>query len=203
MNPYEILGVNEHDSIEDIARVFRNLAKKYHPDMSLDETERKTRQEKFMAVTEAYNEIKRLKQGKTSGAKVVEKGSDDYNYVIINKAKSMIAKKDYNAAIKILRGIEGKAYFDAVMLLGEAYLRKKRYHEALKHFKIVSDNRPWDMKAKFKMANIYEEIGLKNTAKKLYEEILSMDGSNQGALDRLSKLNKRSGFSIGDLFKKG
>jgi len=67
MNPYEILGVKEHDSIEDIAKVFRNLAKKCHPDMSLDDKERKIRQEKFMALTEAYNEIKRLKQGKVKG----------------------------------------------------------------------------------------------------------------------------------------
>lgn len=203
MNPYEILGVKEHDSIEDIAKVFRNLAKKYHPDMSLDDKERKIRQEKFMAVAEAYNEIKRLKQGNASGEKTVEKGSDDYNYVIINRAKRMIVAKDYNSAIKILRGIEGKAYFDAMMLLGEAYFRKKRYHEALKHFKIVSDNKPWDMKAKFKMANIYEEIGLKNTAKKLYEEIISLDSSNQEALNRLAKLNTKSVFTIGDLFKKG
>ncbi len=202
MNPYEVLGVKESDSIEEISRVFRSLAKKYHPDISLDEQQKKERREKFILITEAYNEIKSIKTGKQS-TYPIEKGNEDYNYVIINKAKKMIAAKDYNAAIKILRGIEGKAYFDATMLLGEAYFRKKRYHEALKHFKIVYDNKPWDMKPKLKMAYVYEEIGLKNTAKKMYEEILSMDSSNEKALEKLSKLNKKSQFSLSGLFKKG
>jgi len=46
-NYYDILGVSEGASVEEIKRAFRNLAKKHHPDMGGDA-------EKFKKILEAY-----------------------------------------------------------------------------------------------------------------------------------------------------
>ena len=54
-NYYEILEVNESASQEVIERVYKLLAKKYHPDMNLDNP--KEAEEKFKEVTTAYETL--------------------------------------------------------------------------------------------------------------------------------------------------
>lgn len=52
---YDILGVNEKASDEDIKRVYRNLAKKYHPDANKGD---KNAEAKFKEISEAYNVLR-------------------------------------------------------------------------------------------------------------------------------------------------
>lgn len=49
---YEILGVDRKASLEEIKKAYRNLAKKYHPD--LNPKNRKEAEEKFKEIAEAY-----------------------------------------------------------------------------------------------------------------------------------------------------
>ena len=66
-DPYEVLGVDKSDTLEKISSVYRELAKKYHPDIlrakglsedKLDEANR------YMAkINAAWEEIKRHKNG--------------------------------------------------------------------------------------------------------------------------------------------
>ncbi len=200
MNPYEILGVTEETPIEDIIKVFHILAKKYHPDMELNEEEKRYKEEKFVAITQAYNMIKNNKPNKIQASK--KEYDNDYEQRIIHKARYLISQKDYNSAIRILKNVKGKLYDDANMLLGEAYLRKERYHDALRYFKKVQDSNMWNLDAKFKIAYIYEKINLKDSAKKIYKEIIAIDSSNTKALKRLSLIDKKK-FSLSELFKKG
>lgn len=48
---YEVLGVSKNASKDDIKKNFRNLAKKYHPDLNKDD---KNAEKKFKEVSEAY-----------------------------------------------------------------------------------------------------------------------------------------------------
>jgi len=48
---YEILGVDKNASQEDIKKAYRNLAKKYHPDVSTEPNA----EEKFKDVQKAYD----------------------------------------------------------------------------------------------------------------------------------------------------
>jgi len=53
-NFYDILGVSENASPEEIKKAFRTLAKKYHPDRNPGD---KTAEAKFKEVSEAYNTL--------------------------------------------------------------------------------------------------------------------------------------------------
>lgn len=64
MNPYRVLGVSTSMSLEDIRTVYRNLAKKYHPDGAEGDAK------KFMEVNKAWETIKSTHgtlQNKTKG----------------------------------------------------------------------------------------------------------------------------------------
>lgn len=66
-NPYAILGVKETDSLSKISAVYRNLAKKYHPDLLRAKgltDDKLDRANKNMArINAAWEEIKRRKNG--------------------------------------------------------------------------------------------------------------------------------------------
>ncbi|MGB9674564.1 MAG: DnaJ domain-containing protein, partial [Nanopusillaceae archaeon] len=50
---YQLLGVNRNSSKEDIKKAYRDLAKKYHPDVNKDPQST----EKFKKITEAYEHL--------------------------------------------------------------------------------------------------------------------------------------------------
>ena len=60
-DPYQVLGVSQDASEEEIKKAYRKLAKKYHPDTvaNLGEEIKKKATEKFRAVNEAYEELKK------------------------------------------------------------------------------------------------------------------------------------------------
>ena len=50
-NYYEILGVNENASADEIKKAYRKLSKQFHPDVN------QNGEEKFKDITEAYENI--------------------------------------------------------------------------------------------------------------------------------------------------
>ena len=52
---YKILGVDRNASEEEIKKSFRDLSKKFHPDLVQDENQKKENEEKFKRINEAYS----------------------------------------------------------------------------------------------------------------------------------------------------
>lgn len=51
---YEILKVNQNDDFEKIKKMYKELCKKYHPDLYQDENIKELTEEKLKEVNEAY-----------------------------------------------------------------------------------------------------------------------------------------------------
>ena len=57
MNPYEVLGLNETATMDDIKRAYKNLVRKYHPDNFTDKAQISFAEEKMKSINQAYDEI--------------------------------------------------------------------------------------------------------------------------------------------------
>lgn len=62
-DPYSVLGVSPSASDEEIKKVYRDLARKYHPDNYQDNPLADLAQEKMKAINEAYDTITRARAG--------------------------------------------------------------------------------------------------------------------------------------------
>jgi molecular chaperone DnaJ len=67
-NPYEILGVKESATDEEIKAAYKVLVKKYHPDRHANNPLEDLAEEKLRQVNMAYDEINDIRNGKSQNA---------------------------------------------------------------------------------------------------------------------------------------
>lgn len=85
MNPYEVLGIKEGASEEEIKRAYRELVRKYHPDQYKDNPLSDLAEEKLKEINEAYDMLMKGRKGGSSrnsrgGQYSSSSYSQDYNY---------------------------------------------------------------------------------------------------------------------------
>ena len=56
MNPYQILGLQQNSSIDDVERAYKKLAFQFHPDRNPGDAES---EKKFREIQDAYDRIKK------------------------------------------------------------------------------------------------------------------------------------------------
>lgn len=147
-NPYEVLGVREDATDEEIKEAYRALARKYHPDKYIDEGLKEMATEKMKTINEAYEEIKNIRAGKSSaggsgsaggygsaggsgsGGSYGSSGSGDFAEVrrLINAGAYMQAERILDAMPADRRGAEWH------FLRGCILLRRGWVHDAAKYF---------------------------------------------------------------------
>ena len=64
-DPYKVLGISPNATNEEVKNAYRELAKKYHPDNYSDSPMAELAEEKMKEVNEAYDEILRIRAGKS------------------------------------------------------------------------------------------------------------------------------------------
>lgn len=137
-NPYEILGVSESATDEEIKEAYRALAKKYHPDRYIDEGLKEMATEKMQAINEAYDAIKDIRAGKTSSGGYSNYGGYSGGYsgsTDFAEIRRMINAGQYTAAEAALDRIAlDKRNAEWHFLKGCILLRRGWYHDATKYF---------------------------------------------------------------------
>lgn len=132
-NPYDILGVSQTATQEEIKRAYKELAMKYHPDKYSDHPLGDLAEEKMKEINEAY--------------RVLSKGtysSNSYNYngysgfqnskdPIYAKIRQTLQNNDVALAERMLRNIRDKTA-EWHFLYGMVFLKKGWYNEARKSF---------------------------------------------------------------------
>lgn len=76
MTPYEILNVKKDSTDDEIKKAYRNLAKKYHPDLNKDNPQA---EEKFKEINEAYDKINTKEKRESLNFNNYSNFSYDYN----------------------------------------------------------------------------------------------------------------------------
>ena len=75
-NPYEILGVPENASEDEIKKAYRTLSRKYHPDANINNPNKAQAEEKFKEIQQAYQQIMQERERGAQGGY----GSDSQGY---------------------------------------------------------------------------------------------------------------------------
>ena len=150
-NPYEVLGVREDATDEEIKEAYRTLARKYHPDKYIDEGLKEMATEKMKTINEAYEEIKNIRAGKSSAGGYGSAGS--YGSAGGSGSAGGYGSADYGGSAdfaEVRRLINAGAYMQAERILdamaadrrgaewhflrGCILLRRGWIHDAAKYF---------------------------------------------------------------------
>ena len=67
MNPYQVLGVSETATDEEVKAAYRRMVKKYHPDRYTDSALKEQASEKLKEVNAAYDAIVKIRKGEDRG----------------------------------------------------------------------------------------------------------------------------------------
>ena len=142
MNPYEVLGIKEGASEEEIRAAYRELVKKYHPDKYQNNPLADLAEEKLQEVNEAYDMLMKNinSQGQSSG------GYSSGNYNSGGGADYMQARRyiDANnlAAAENILNRTGDRSAEWFFLKGVIASRKGWYDEAVSNLQTAVNMQP-------------------------------------------------------------
>lgn len=107
-NPYQVLGVSQSASDEEIKKAYRNLSRKYHPDANINNPNRAQAEEKFKEVQQAYDQI--MKEKQQGGSYSYYSGSrssyqSEGESTQMRAAANYIANRHYAEALNVLNNI--------------------------------------------------------------------------------------------------
>ena len=150
MNPYEVLGVPENASEEEIKKAYKELVKKYHPDKYQDNPLADLAEEKLQEVNEAYDMLMKNRNSGPSGSYSYGNygsgsgsggsyGTPDYMAV-----RRYIDAGNLTAAENILNSTKDRSA-EWFFLSGMLSYRKGLYDDAVNKLKTANDLAPNNM----------------------------------------------------------
>ena len=153
-DPYEVLGVSQNATDEEIKKAYRNLARKYHPDNYQDNPLADLAEEKMKEINEAYDLITKTRSGGegsysgsygsyNSGSAYQSQnyGSDSSQFA---QVRQHINAGNIDLAEQILQGCgtkSGEWYF----LMGSIAYRRGWLDEARQNYQIACRMEPNNM----------------------------------------------------------
>jgi len=131
-NPYEVLGVKEGASKEEIKKAYRELVKKYHPDQYRDNPLAQLAEEKMREINEAYDYL--MGTGNKTGSSESQRGtwSQQGGTGFYYQVRMHINSGNIGVAENMLNNTSDRSaewYF----LKGLIFLRRGWYDQAVTH----------------------------------------------------------------------
>ena len=172
-NPYEVLGIREGASEEEIKRAYREQVKKYHPDQYRDNPLSKLAEEKLREINEAYDYLEKNAFSRSRGNSWQgnnqwggQNDSPTYSQVRVN-----INNGNINAAEDMLDQSPNRNA-EWHYLKGLIFLRKGWYDEAFSHIQTAVNMDP----SNFEYRNTLNRL---NTTNRGYRDNAFGRGYNQ------------------------
>ena len=140
MNPYEVLGVSESASEEEIKRAYKELVKKYHPDKYQNNPLSDLAEEKLQEINEAYDTIMK---GRAAGGGYSRStgGAGRTASFDSMQVRRYIDSGNLAAAEKILNGTNDRSA-EWFFLAGMVSYRKGWYDDAVNKLQTAADLDP-------------------------------------------------------------
>jgi len=142
-NPYEVLGIKEGASEEEIKKAYRELVKKYHPDQFQNNPLSSLAEEKLREVNEAYEYL--MKNGNFRDDRDFrnngERWQNQNNSGFYNRVRVCVKNGDIGTAEDMLNGTADRSsqwYY----LKGLVFLRRGWYDEAYSHIQTAVNMDP-------------------------------------------------------------
>lgn len=142
-NPYEVLGVRQGASQEEIKKAYREMVKKYHPDQYRDNPLSSLAEEKLKEINEAYDYLVKnggsgyeSSEGSSSGSYGNGGGNSDFYQVRMH-----INNGNISEAERILDNMSGKTA-EWYYLKGMVYIKKGWYSEGYNHIQTAVNMDP-------------------------------------------------------------
>lgn len=136
-NPYEVLGVSENATDEEIKTAYRELAKKYHPDNYTDSPLIDLAEEKMKEINNAYDTICDMRRNgsRSSSTNGTYGTGSSYQKTSYPDVRQYIMNGRIDDAMELLNGVpttnrDAEWYF----LMGMVYSRKGWSSQAYSYF---------------------------------------------------------------------
>ena len=147
-NPYEILGVSENATDEEIKKAYRNLAKQYHPDNYTDNPLKDLAVEKMKSINEAYDTIQKMRaQGGSSSSygnnRQSHSQNNHQNDSGLARVRRLINEGRFGEAETLLMSISNKTA-EWHFLMSLVYYRKGWLQDARNEINIACNMDPYN-----------------------------------------------------------
>lgn len=199
MNFYELLGVKEDATEEDIRKAYFEAAKKFHPDKfsSFPEffTYRAVLEDYFATINQAYQILNNKEERKKydmelKGEKKKEFDPKERARELLIEAKKAISAKQNSLAIQKLSEIIYLKQEDwkVLQLLGKLYMEENKLKEAENFLRksLSLDDKQYETYNL--LGDLYLRAGLKQRAIKEYQKAIELNPANLEAKEKLNEL---------------